>query len=105
MGGVGPASGVLFQTMQSKRTPFQLKTYTQKVHLAIRSKKIRLKLIKWYTFLMKAIFDMIMNVFRNPIYVFDVAIVSIWLPRFAFLFRGFKKLLDFFARIFEGLRG
>ena len=54
---------------------------------------------------MKGIFDLIMKVFKNPIYVFDVAIVSFMMPRFAFIFRGVYKVLEFLSRLFESTRG
>ena len=97
-------SGLLFSTMQQKRAPFQLSEYVGRVNSAIKTRKSRLKMIKWYTWLMKGVFDTIMKVLRNPMYFFDVAIVLYWMPRLDFILKAILKFLKSFSRIFGGRR-
>ena len=105
MQGVGAGtSGLLFNTMQSKKVPFQLSEYMGKVNTAIQTRKSRLRLIKCYTGMMKGVFDAIMKVIRNPIYFFDVAIVMYWLPRLDFILQAILKVLKGFSRVFGGNR-
>ena len=61
-------------------------------------------MIKWYTYLMKSVFDTIMKVLRNPIYFFDVALVLYWMPRLDFILKAILTFLKGFSRIFGGNR-
>ena len=97
-------SGLLFNTMQQKKAPFQLSEYVGRVNSAIRTRKSRLQVIKWYTYLMKSVFDTIMKVLRNPIYFFDVALVLYWMPRLDFILKAILTFLRGFSRIFGGNR-
>ena len=71
-----------------------------KILATIRSRKITLKMIRWYTLMMKAIFDTVIKVMSNPMYMFDVSFVLFWMPRFNFILRAILSFFKLFSRLF-----
>ena len=97
----GGTSALIFNQMQALKSPFQVTEYAGKVDKAIMSRKFRLKLIKWYTLMMRQIFESIMKVVRQPMYLFDVAIALYSLPRVEAILKAIIRLLKRLARIIK----
>ena len=87
--------------MQAMKSPFQVSQYASKVDQAILSRKFRLKFIKWYTLMMKTLFDGIMRLVRQPMHLFDVAIALYSLPRIESVLKAIVRVLKRFIRIFK----
>ena len=100
----GSTSTLLLSEMQKLKAPFELTQYVTKVNSAINARKVRLKMIKWYTLMMKAVFDSIMVILREPMYLFDVAIAIYCLPRFEQVLKTLLNVLRQFARWFKPSR-
>ena len=50
---------------------------------------------------MKQVFDTIITVLRNPIYFFDVAVITMWLPKLEFIFKAIGRVFRYLFRFME----
>ena len=97
----GPVSGVISKQLQSRKLPYQLTQYFDKVNFALRSRKRNLKFIKYYTMMMKLVFDSIMYLLRRPYYFYDVFIALCMLPRIESILKFLKNCLKAFIQLFK----